>query len=1314
MLHNPENRDQKSTAEQKLYNAIMAKMNTRVSNIEETVRHGDVLRPHDGSKKAKNIPTRKNDENKTFEQTLDSAKINQNFDTELGIFSESNHKNITEMLNAMTVKKHSKKSQNVEIEASFGSFGNNEKNKFSKFFPGIKSHSDFVNLKEFLSQSINPKFKAVEIEDVIEIMENYKDKGTVRSRQDILYPDDKTYERKFRDFKNSIEIESVGVRITKSTEEPITLSEKDVLDSWRPTIKRNRRRTEFKTRNTSSTFFGFKVDVSAITETHYEWNKSDLPEQTRKFFKYEVEIEVISPDKTASDFLTFIDYIYFGLIGNTSSVNWDVSSMELAQLQAKTLFSADDRKKVADIHNILFQDDITRTKWKNNTGFTLFDKTYWNKPVNIGLENLMPRIIDEEKSTFHLQTSYPTIKLNGKRMFLLFTQDYCWLISPPYKISKFGENKNSSLQGTYLDGEFFRNTFHAFDILFKDGNDVRRKWFLERQSLLKDCISSIKPYYGEVELKHFYTKGDIYQRLRDAADDYEERLENDEDSVDGIIVQPSNEYNNKTTFKWKPSHQLTIDFRMTQVEKLSVGDPEYPELTEDNYLRAFVLRTGHESLSFNPRPIKNSEGETITFKGFIILDEGEDYAKWIDTIAECKWDNEKNTFVPIRVRDDRYQPNNFDTATDVWKDIHNPIGLTTVTGQDLVIMRKIHNRIKESSLKKFLKEGDNILDIGSGRGGDLAKWRKMKLGKVYAIEPNKYNSAEFSRRLAEDKKTFKNMPEIELLKLGAEETKKISKKIGDTKLNAIISFFSLTFFGEDKEKYESLFDTIRLIPEGGYFIGAVMDGERTGNLLAEERIIQSRGFSAIMDEIDELKNKADVLLKNPLKNKDDIAKLGKKIDSLILESDSFLSHEEIKKKIKTTEDKLKKERKLLSGLEKEKSRLQKQLGDNSDVEKLREYINAKYTGFKDKITAEDKDLLEKANFLVKKSAEVEKISLGVTNLGSHVERMRKLLDNPEFVPISEGETVTYNNGVFEIKQLSEFDVSDPIGNEIGITITDPTSMVKDQIEWLFNFSVFAERMEDMGFILLEDKFIDGKDVEFLSKEAFAFSALNRLFCFRRSQTTDEVEVLPFEPGNVTLFPTDIEKNLIIKAVPTKNGSFIHAVLSAVDKKYQALSENEKDEYVLTLRRKLAAQISMEEFQQLHAGEMAKRMAYQSRKKFNTDEEAMDNAFEMYKKRLVDENAEVRDISLLEVMSEKLDIAIYIVGVANKGVLSMYYYSSNNVYCTKILDHKTAIVLAKSEEFYLVGKSKGEGEHQFVFKNNDEFLRTMYKRVCEEK
>lgn len=1166
-------------------------------------------------------------------------------------------------------------------------------------------------MKEFLAKETNPSFKAVEIEDVIEIMDKFDNKGTVRCKFDSLHPDDKIFERKFRDQKNAIELEQIGARITKSTEEPMpSLTNEELSEKWRPDIRRNRRRTEFKTRDTNSIFFGFKIDVSAITEIHAEYDESGKLDIKKRLSKYEVEIEIISPDKTAEEFLSLIDYVYFGLIGNVIS---DLPREQLFPLQEKVLFSTKDREIVADIHNFLFKEDVTRTKWKNMTGFTLFDKTYWNKPVNIKLENLMPKFVNDEKSTFHLKTSYPTLKLNGKRMFLLFTQEFCWLVSPPYKISKFAKNTNNSLQGTYLDGEYFRGIFYVFDILFKDGVDVRKKWFLDRQKLLKECVDAIEPYYGSVEVKHFYTKGDIYQRLRDAADEYEQRVAEDDGSADGIIIQPANEYNNKNTYKWKPADQLTIDFKMIQGTRKTIGDPDYPELTEDNYYRSFALTTGHDSSIFWPKSIKNSSGETITFEGLIILDKGEDYAKWVDTIAECRWNYEKNTFEPVRIRDDRYQPNNYTTAIDVWNDIHNPIGLTTLTGQDLVIMRKIHNRIKEATLKRFLKENDTILDIGSGRGGDLSKWRKLKLGKIYAIEPNEENSSELVRRLTEDREKFKNLPEIELLSFGAEETEQIIEKIGDDKLNAIVSFFSLTFFGENKEKYESLFDTIRLIPEGGYFFGAVMDGERVANLLSEERVKQSRGFSVIMEEIEELKKEAAVLSKNPLKNADEIAKLGKKIDNLTEESDAFMSHKELKTKAKSIGKVLETDRKALTKLEKEIKSLKKALGKYTDVEKLREYIDKQYPTLKDKITEEDRALTKNSDLYVKKTSEAEKLGTKIIMRNIYVERLKELLGKPEFVPLGEEETVTYNNEVFEIQQLSEFDVSEPVGNEIGITISDPTSMVKDQIEWLFNFSIFAERMEAMGFALLEDRFIDGKDVEFLSKEAFAFSALNRLFCFRRSQPTED-ETLPSESGKVSLFPTDIEKGLIIKAVPTKNGSFIHAVLSAVDEKYQKLSADEKNAYVLTMRRKLASKITMEEFQELHAGEMAKRMAYQSRKNFESDEGAMEDAFAKYKLRLVDENAEVRDISLLELLSEKLGIAIYIVGVRDKGVLSMYYYSSNKAYCEKVLNHETAIVLAKSEEFYLVGRSESDGEHQFVFDSSDKFLKTMHARVCEEK
>ena len=197
-----------------------------------------------------------------------------------------------------------------------------------------------------------------------------------------------------------------------------------------------------------------------------------------------------------------------------------------------------------------------------------------------------------------------------------------------------------------------------------------------------------------------------------------------------------------------------------------------------------------------------------------------------------------------------------------------------------------------------------------------------------------------------------------------------------------------------------------------------------------------------------------------------------------------MSHKELKTKAKSIGKVLELDQKALVKLEKEIKSLKKALGKYADVDKLREYIDKKYPTLKDKITEEDRVLTKNSDLYVKKTSEAEKLGTKIIMRNIYVERLKELLEKPEFVPLGEEETVTYNNEVFEIQQLSEFDLSDPVGNEIGITISDPTSMVKDQIEWLFNFSIFAERMEAMGFALLEDRFIDGKDVEFLSKEAF--------------------------------------------------------------------------------------------------------------------------------------------------------------------------------------------------------------------------------------
>jgi len=51
-------------------------------------------------------------------------------------------------------------------------------------------------------------------------------------------------------------------------------------------------------------------------------------------------------------------------------------------------------------------------------------------------------------------------------------------------------------------------------------------------------------------------------------------------------------------------------------------------------------------------------------------------------------------------------------------------------------VRSYHNKCKLQLLSSWCKPGSSLLDVGSGRGGDLIKWKSLHLA-VTAVEPDK-------------------------------------------------------------------------------------------------------------------------------------------------------------------------------------------------------------------------------------------------------------------------------------------------------------------------------------------------------------------------------------------------------------------------------------------------------------------------------------------------------------------------------------------------------------------------------------------------
>jgi len=327
------------------------------------------------------------------------------------------------------------------------------------------------------------------------------------------------------------------------------------------------------------------------------------------------------------------------------------------------------------------------------------------------------------------------------------------------------------------------------------------------------------------------------------------------EKTDGLILQPYIWYCNKYTFKWKPPSQLTIDFYLQPMTRENIEDRQIEYHPEMHYYYTMVGGSVDKNKKIDMSIFTGDYN--YPYAGYIILERDtikEEGGEPIDgRIVECEWrkyEDGDSDFVPLRIREDRTRPNDYDpTAISVWQDINNPVTRDTIEGRNLKIMRKYHNEVKLDLLAKNFAPGSTILDMGAGRGGDIHKWRALGFKKVYAMEPDTGATIEsFKSRLEQDKENKKKKdlakgvpftyPDVEILNYGSQKTRKIHKQLKNdgTVLDGIVAFFSLTFFPKNEKMYRSLLNTIDLIPTGGKFVGIVLSGERVKSLFNSSKI----------------------------------------------------------------------------------------------------------------------------------------------------------------------------------------------------------------------------------------------------------------------------------------------------------------------------------------------------------------------------------------------------------------------------------------------------------------------------------------------
>lgn len=405
------------------------------------------------------------------------------------------------------------------------------------------------------------------------------------------------------------------------------------------------------------------------------------------------------------------------------------------------------------------------------------------KPVDITFDNLT-------FEQFIPRRYWGSVKLDGERQLLFASTLGVFLISND--INKISE-RNIFGTDVIADGELLENTFHLFDVLYHRSLITNRSYpqrYAEIESILQagkqvaNITLQAKPISLISDVDSFYS---VNNKLY---------LQSQQVPSDGFIYTPeADRYFEQKVLKWKPIERLTIDLQVIDVPPF-VG-------------------------------VKNKENQIVPFHGtsqYRITAQNVDVAGLpLGTIAEFRWNQKSGKYEATKVRPDKEEPNYITVAERILRSIHNYVPVEALLGTDLTLMRKYHNREKNNLYDYLEKENvTSLVDFGSGRGGDVNKWRGRF--DVVAVEPNEDNVVELRKRLVgqgykQSGDTFRSEGStVHVLNIGAEEYQCREP------VQAVTMFNSLTFFYDTPQHVDVLLDNIDTCLTDGYLVLMALDG----------------------------------------------------------------------------------------------------------------------------------------------------------------------------------------------------------------------------------------------------------------------------------------------------------------------------------------------------------------------------------------------------------------------------------------------------------------------------------------------------------
>lgn len=679
--------------------------------------------------------------------------------------------------------------EEIEVEVRFGSF---KKDRFESNVPPVFYFNLINNLREKGLEEIIENSTVSYFQNKVRKIEINSDKGeTIWQTKMVI---------------DKIDLPIYEIRFSTSSERKLTNKEIEKIDDETPSFIRERIRHTF--------LDGIvKYDITEVVNNT----------QSSSSTTYEIEVEFLDKlDKNNfNEFESKIEEAFKIICGSN------------------TVYTKEEKEGVNLTFNNIFD--------KSNSRFRI-DKNLFVRPRNIKREDLVSGgIINNKKGKYTV-----TFKADGKRKILIFNIIGIWLVNPPYEynlVFRIEDIINANLKRTVqalnsfiFDGELLtlkvptaKYTFLAMDCIAAK-KDLRGNYFRERRVICE----KITNFFSQNDILQIMTKEVHYldgNNFYDVINYMLDKRKNLPYNEDGLIFTPDFPpycpIENTSiprilplqpdVCKWKRVEDMTIDFAI--------------KWNFDGKNRSLDLmifdEVSKKMVNFEGTP-KNPFNNSMVVYEHPILD-----GLSTGRIVEFEWIQGLNKFSPRGLRNDKAGSNSKTVAIHDWKDIVNPITEDMIRGIGNDMMRSYHNRIKRELLNK-IKEGSNLLDIGTGRGGDIGKWGKVN--KVVAVEPNEDNYTEFLERLSKSDMSDR----VKLVPTGGGETEEITRVVKKFfgKADVVSLMLSASFFWSSLDHLESLINTIIYnIKVGGTIILLTIDGDAVEELF--EPVMKEDNYNSI-------------------------------------------------------------------------------------------------------------------------------------------------------------------------------------------------------------------------------------------------------------------------------------------------------------------------------------------------------------------------------------------------------------------------------------------------------------------------------------